>query len=40
VKLDGEAVVIRTEDGKEKSMPFTSLSPDSCALAKALSKVK
>jgi BspA type Leucine rich repeat region (6 copies) len=40
VKLDWEAVVIRTEDGKEKSMPFTSLSPDSCALAKALSKVK
>ncbi len=38
VKLDGEAVVVRMEDGMEHKIPFTRLSPESAAQAKALAQ--
>lgn len=34
VKLEGAAVVVRTEDGKERKVPFSRLSPASVAQAK------
>lgn len=36
VKLDGEAVLVRTEDGKEHKIPFTRLSPESVAQARQI----
>ncbi len=38
LKLDGEAVVVRLESGKETKISFTRLSPESVARAKALAQ--